>query len=199
MLTFDEPTHTYRWDGRRVPSVTQLLEHLHSFAGVPLAILLEAQQRGTYVHQMCELYDRGELDEQQNAHVAGGLYVGYLDAWKRFIDDFAPNWEAIEERGYSRAHGFAGTKDRRGGFERRHTGSRWVCDIKTGRQAHRVWGLQTAAYRQIDIERDASHARDRRATVQLGVDGRYRFIEWNDPADWPTFHALLTLDKWSHQ
>ena len=46
MLTFDEPSHTYRWQGQVVRSVTQYLERLHSFAGVPVDVLEAAKKRG---------------------------------------------------------------------------------------------------------------------------------------------------------
>jgi hypothetical protein len=195
-LTFDAATHTYRFGGSVVRSVTQHLQALHSFAGVPLDVLEAAQERGTYVHKMCELFDLGELDEVENAKIEGGRYVGYLDAWKRFIDDFRPNWSGIECMGYSPLYRFAGAMDRHGTFERKAPG-RWIPDIKTSLQPHRVWGLQTAAYRQLLAEQDPAHALDQRATVQLAANGAYKFIQWTDPADWPTFQALVTLNNWS--
>lgn len=197
-LTFDPVEHAYTWEGKRVPSVTQLLDCLHSFAGVPVDVLEAAQHRGSYVHAMCELYDGGELDEEANARVSDGAFVGYLEAWKRFLHDYEPNWSGIERRGYSRLYGFAGTMDRDGVLARVRPGAH-VIDIKTAEQSHRVWGLQTAAYRQILMELDPSHAFDQRATVQLAKDGNYRFTPWTDPADWPTFQALITLDNWSRQ
>lgn len=194
-LTFDEAKHEYRWGGAVVPSVTQCLDRLHSFAGVPFDVLEAAKKRGSYVHAMCEAYDLDELDEAENAKVAGGAYVGYLAAWKRFLGDYGPNWTHIEQRGYSGRYQYAGTEDRAGTLSRRLTG-RFGIDIKTSQQAHRVWGLQTAAYRQIRAEKDSLAALDRRATVQLAADGSYQFIPWDDPADWPSFQALLTLIHW---
>jgi hypothetical protein len=191
VLTFDEATHTYRWEGKVVPSVTQHLQALHSFDGVPRAVLEAAQERGTYVHQMCELFDLDELDEP----AVPAIYQGYLRAWKLFVADYEPNWAGIEAMEFSKRHLYAGTMDRHGVLARRAPG-RWVVDIKTSQQAHRVWGLQTAAYRQLLMERDFSHAKDLRATVQLRPDGTYAFLPWTDPADWPTFQALTTITNW---
>ncbi len=195
MLTFDDASHTYRWNGRTVPGVTSLLQPIHDFSKVPADVLRMAQERGTYVHRMTELFDLGELDEDANASVADGLYARYLVGWKRFLVDYAPNWAEIEEKGYSKLFGFAGTWDRAGRFERRDPG-RWLVDIKTSLDPADAWGVQVAAYRQLRMERDASTATDRRGTVQLNADGSYSLIEWTGSTDWDCFHALLTLHNW---
>lgn len=194
MLTFDAPTHTYRWNGEKVSGVTSHLQTLHSFAGVPLQVLEDAQRRGTYVHRMTELWDLGQLDEEANAQVQQGRFVGYLRAWKDFVADHEPNWTDIEEMGFSATHLYAGMWDRAGRLNRRRPGN-WTLDVKTSKQPHWVWGLQLAAYRQIRAEREPMAALDRRASVQLHADGSYDFIEWTDPTDWPVFHALLTLNR----
>lgn len=195
-LTFDEPSHTYRFDGRVVPSVTQLLDKLHDFSGVPLEILEAAKSRGTYVHQMCEMFDRDELDIPRVPE----QYLGYLNAWESFTVEYGPRWDGIEERGYSRAFGFAGTMDRHGALPLKFSPLvRWIVDIKTSADDHPVWGMQTAAYRQIKAEQDLQYALARRATVQLRADGRFKFITWDEPEDWPAFQALITLSNWSHK
>lgn len=195
-LTFDEPSHTYRYDGRVVPSVTQLLDKLHDFSGVPEAILLAAKERGTYVHQMCEMFDKDELDVPKVPE----QYAGYLAAWEAFTTEYGPAWTGIEHRGYSRAFGFAGTMDRHGTLPLKYPPTvRWVVDIKTSADAHPVWGMQTAAYRQILAEQDAPFALARRATVQLRPDGRFKFLPWDEPTDWPAFQSLITLSNWSHK
>jgi len=193
-LTFDEPTHTYRYGGQVVPSVTQLLDRLHSFAGVDPVVLEAAKQRGTYVHRMCEYFDLDELD----IGAVPDKYIGYLGAWESFVTDFGARWVGIERRGYSKLFGFAGTMDRDGTLPRRfNPQQRWVVDIKTSQQDHPVWGMQTAAYRQLLTEEDSSYALARRATVQLRPDGNYRFITWDEPSDWPAFLSLITLSNWS--
>lgn len=198
MLTFDDPTHVYRWEGNKVPSVTGFLEPIHSFAGVPPDILRAAQERGTYVHQLTELYDLGDLDEVALGGVAGGIYLGYLRAWKSFLEDYEPNWDEIEVMGYSQRYGFAGTWDRHGTLARKRPGP-FLIDIKTAWMCSRAWGVQTAAYRQIRAERDPMAALDNRATVQLHADGTYDFLEWFDPDDWACFHSLLTIRNWSNK
>lgn len=191
MLTFDSATHTYRWNGVPVMSVTQHLQALHSFVGVPEDVLRAACERGTFVHDVTVAHDMDELDEP----AVPPEFAGYLQAWKAFVAAAAPNWLDIERMGYSRRFGFAGTWDRLGELSGSWAG-RWIIDVKTSEQSHPVWGLQTSAYRQILSEEDLTLALARRGTVQLLRDGKFRFKEWADPADWPTFQSLVTLNHW---
>ena len=62
MLAFDEPSHTYTYDGTVVPSVTQVLTILNDFSKVPWQVLQAAQERGRLVHKAGEYLLRGELD-----------------------------------------------------------------------------------------------------------------------------------------
>jgi len=191
MLTFDESSHTYRWSGVPVPSVTQCLSKLHDFGMVPKDVLQAACERGTIVHKLCEFHDQQDLD-------AGsvGDYWPYLDAWIDFCNDYGAEWSGIEERHYSQRFGFAGTMDRRGRLRR--IPANWVIDVKTSAQAHRVWGMQLSAYRQLLFENVGSEwAMARRGSVQLSKDGKYRFVEWSDPDDWRAFCALITLNTWT--
>lgn len=194
-LTFEPETHTYRVDGEAWPSVTQILDRLHSFAGVPEDVLEAARERGTYVHQLTELHDLDDLDEP----LVPPEYQGYLAAWKKFLHEAQPNWSGIEEMAYSPAYRFAGTMDRHGELEALRFRGRWVIDIKSSLSAHPVWGPQVAAYRQMKAEQDPSFALYRRGTVQLRPDGSYLFTEWKDPADWQIFLALRILIERTRQ
>lgn len=191
MLSFNEERHEYRWNGVVVPSVTQLLNALHSFAGVPWDVLEAARLRGTRVHKACELFDLDDLDEEALAADLPQV-VPYLEAWKKFVRDCEPNWEGIEEQVYHPSHRYAGTLDRRGeltvGGQRIQ---RAVVDIKTAVDLHPVWGVQTMAYSRACDWPDA-----RRFSCQLREDGTYRLREWTDPNDWPVFVSLTTLNAW---
>lgn len=167
-----------------------LLDKLHTFAGVPEDVLERARHRGSFVHRMCELDDLGDLVEDESIEP----YRGYLEAWRSFRTLYAPNWEGIEERGYSRLFGYAGTLDRRGVFESGpHPGLKVLPDIKTSEESHWCWGVQTAAYRQILLEHHRDWALARRCTIQLFKTGRVKLLYWDDPDDWTTFQALLHL------
>lgn len=188
-LTFEPASHVYRFQGKRVPSVTQLLQSLSKFALASPEALAAACERGTYVHRMTELHDLGELDEP----LLPAQWLPYLAGWKQFLHDSGARWLSIEEQLYSRIHGYAGTEDRFGELAKWSPGVLWDLDIKTGRAPSRHWGLQTAAYRQQRIEKDAACIKNRRATVQLTGNGTYRFLPWDSPTDWPVFQALITL------
>ena len=188
MLTFNDDLHEYRWDGVVKPSVTQVLGKLHDFGMVPRDVLAAACERGTYVHALCEYHDQNDLDDS-----SVGIYLGYLNAWIKFCADHQAVWCGIEAQEYSQRFGFAGTMDRRGTLR----GVPHIVDIKTSLAPHKVWGMQTAAYRQLSAENDSQWLMARRATVQLRTDGTYKLLNWDDPQDWPAFMALITLTNWS--
>ena len=182
MLTFDEATHTYCWDGKRVPGVTTILQALHNFDGVPAGLLAIAQERGTAVHLACEYLDQGMLDEDS----IDPAIAGYVNAWRLFTAELTPIWSHIEARCFHKVMRYAGTVDRVGIIN----GKEYVLDIKTSIASHAVWGLQTAAYAHA-LEKERAF----RATVQLRIDGTYRLIEWDDKSDWPTFISLITINN----
>lgn len=191
-LAFNEPNHEYRWNGERVPSVTQLLDPMTDWGMVDPEIMEHARQRGTAVHQLCQFHDEKDLDP-----TSVGSYGGYLAAWVNWQRDYGATFLAIEERGYSPIYRFAGTPDREAVLNHRVYKGEWVIDIKTAGVAHRVWGMQTAAYRHLISLKRPNWLFARRATVQLFDFGEYKFLPWDDPDDWPAFQALLTLTAWS--
>ena len=124
-----------------------------------------------------------------------GEHGGYLKAWEKFLADKRPNWAGIEQQRYSVRYGFAGTMDRCGSLEF-FGPSPWVIDVKTSAAKYRVWGMQTAAYRQLLVESDPQWLLARRGTVRLRPNGTYLFDEWTDPRDLPAFLALTTFMDW---
>jgi len=190
-LTFDEEAHKYVYRGKVLPSVTQLLSGLHSFAGVSHEVLEAARERGTHVHSATHYFDEGDLDisslDEQTR--------GYLKAWSRFTLDTDPEWTAIEVPIAHPVLLYAGTPDRRGDITLR--GERVAdcqVDIKTAVDSHPVWGVQTIAY-----DKAAGKEGRRRFTCQLRADGTYRLLEWASPQDWPVFMSLLTLRTWKER
>lgn len=199
MLTFDPDPHVYRWRGAIVPGVTSLLEGLHSFAHLPPGILEAARERGTNVHSACELYDLEDLDED-DLHRNLPLTWRYLQGWKKFVRECEPNWSLIEQPLYSKGFGFAGTPDRLGTFKRAGVDvGRAVVDIKSGATSHPIWGVQTAAYKELARGMDPLMADARRFTIQLTAEGDYRLLEWIDPFDWPLFVGLTNIHKFKEK
>lgn len=191
VLTFDPDTHTYRFGGTVVPGVTSLLQSLHSFAGVPLDVLEEAQHRGSNVHTMTHLIDIDDLDDERLKAELPEVRA-YMPAYLRFLSDCTPNWSSIEVPVFHRNLRYAGTPDRIG--ELTYQGARVrgaVIDIKTSVASHPCWSLQLAAYAQA-----AGIPAARKFSLQLRNDETYRLKEWTDPDAWPAFVSLITLRTW---
>lgn len=189
MLTFDEPTHTYRWKGVVVPSVTQILSDLMDWSNVPADTLEKAQLRGSNVHLMCQWYDEDRLDLEEFTPEE----QGYLPGWQAFLADYGANWLRIETMDYHQRLSYAGTPDRNGTLAK--LPGEWTVDIKTG-EIHPLQGLQTAAYDKLVAPGGPP---GRRATVHLRANGTYLFREWPDPNDWPTFASLLNVRSWTRK
>lgn len=61
-VVFDSENHTYTLNGKRLSGITSLLDRQlfkDKYSGIPDAILRKAAERGTYIHQCCELVDEG--------------------------------------------------------------------------------------------------------------------------------------------
>lgn len=188
LLTFNEEHHVYLYDKVAVPSVTQLLEGLHSFAGVPWDVLEAAKERGTAVHLATQYYDEDDLDEA----TLTPQVAGYLEGWKKFVRDCKPKWLAIEQPVYHPLLRYAGTPDRFCNMTVKGVDiENAQADVKTALDSHPCWGVQTMAYNHA-----AGSPGSRRFTVQLRPDGGYRLLEWTDAQDWPVFVSLTTLRTW---
>jgi len=184
MLEFNKQLHEYRYSGVKIPSVTQIISDvgLSNFGGVNKRMMQIAQERGTFVHLACELYDKGQLDE---ATVDVEL-LGYLEAWKAFCNDFKPKFIEIEKKYYSEL-GFAGTIDRLAVIGKDST----LIDIKTGgkSQAHEV---QSGAY-SIFVNPLSS------LTVYLSKDGKYKVEPQNIERGKAVFLYSLEIYKYKHR
>ena len=91
---------------------------------------------GTAVHEMCRLYDLKNLDESKLDENLKPYLVGY----KKFLNDFEPEWELIEKRFENRL--YTGRLDRKGII----TAKKAIVDYKTGGIQTGACGLQLAAY-----------------------------------------------------
>lgn len=182
-LLFDPVEHAYTLGEKRLPSVTQTLAPLIDYSQVPKAVLERAQQLGTAVHRLTELYDLDDLDTENLSQEL----MPYLTAWMRFRAEtrFVP--ELIEQRYHHPALNFAGTLDRTGLIN----GRRAVIDIKKMLRLGPVIGVQLAAYKELCI-RNSVQIEDRYG-LGLRADGTYRLVPFNDKGDWPVFLSLLTL------
>lgn len=184
-LVFNAEAHEYRYNGVRVPSVTQII----SGAGlIDSQWFTEAAAwRGHVAHKCCELDCKGTLNEKT---VDPGA-AGYLAAWRDCKRNIGFVADQIEVPQYHTVHGYCGTPDRRG---RMAGGSRCVLDLKTG--ALQKWHkMQLAGYTHFNpIPQNF-----RRLAVRLFDDGKYSILEYpaaDLPGDWAAFIGSLNLQKW---
>ena len=182
-LTFDEDTHTYRYNGNVVPSVTTVLKPLTNLDMVPPHVLQAAADFGTAVHKACELDDLGELD----LIALDPALVPYLMAWRKFSTEHSAKWVHIEKQVHNKTLGYAGTLDRFGFVD----GMSTLLDIKSSIELYPSVGPQLVAYEKA-IEEPVIH----RMAVQLKGDGTYVAKLYEDPTDWPVFCSLLTVRNW---
>lgn len=183
-LTFEHEEHVYRFNGGRVPSVTQLLEPLINYEGVPNGILQHAADRGTAVHLATEFWDDGDLDDDS----IDPEVLPYVQAWQRFRDESGFVVERSEVRVYSARHRFAGTFDCLGILR----GRRAIVEKKTTAVLHPATAIQVSAYLKAYNEHVAPGQRIREAySVHLRRDGTYRLDQHEPLAHWSAFLALL--------
>lgn len=173
-ITFDEASHAYTVNGKRVPSVTEITSVLTAgkYAESTPA-LQQAQRRGTEVHELCEAIDCG-IDPEE-LEIAPEL-VGYVNAYLAFLRDYRPEWDYIEKVVY--CSDYAGRADRIGRID----GKTAILDIKTTSNMDRLSKL--ALYFQLH---GYDRARERmgeppagiKAGLQLKRDGKYT-LHWSD-------------------
>lgn len=196
MLTFDADTHTYRYNGEVVPSVTTILRewvkvdigrgwYVSTFTGAVIdAEKFEAAGRmGTAIHDMIHAYLEDDLDEENTSQEL----LKVLDRFKQWEGIFKPEAIHLERQGYSEKYGYAGTTDLVCMIGR----DRWVVDYKSG-FVYRTAGPQLAAYEKIDQEYEESHAPRKRAVLRLPKDGsKFGWEPQESRTDWKFFEARL--------
>lgn len=194
-LQFDEGLHRYTLAGTVIPSVTQVLKPLYSFAGIDPAVLMAKAELGTAVHRAAELLDMDDLDEDSDEGCAAlEPIAGYLAGYKKFLSDKRPVVLENETRLFHPAHLYAGTIDRRYEIE----GDVWDVDLKSTVAMSPIVGIQTAAYSEM-FKANGNKTRARRGALQLFPDGKYKLWEFKDPGDFAVFLSLLTIQRFKER
>lgn len=161
-LQYNDELHEYTVDGRRLPSVTEVLKGVGIIDTSQPWYTPYQRDRGKAIHLACEMLDTpgdGGLDwASMDARI-----IGYVRAWQTFLMESGAKVLNVERKLWSAEHGFAGTLDRVLWWN----GLRTVVDIKTG-QSEPWHALQTAAYQILD------GAATERACVYLRPDGKFR-------------------------
>lgn len=189
-LQFDAATHVYTLDGRVVPSVTQALQVLQTFDGIPAAALEAARVRGVMVHAACDLLDREALDWSS----LDPSLVPYVEGYRNWLDESGAVVIASELRVASSTYRYAGTLDM---LVEIGSGRLAVVDRKATATLPATVGPQTAAYAQA-AEETHGHKRLRRYCLHLHPAHQrgYKLTELKDPADWSVFQSCLNVHHW---
>jgi hypothetical protein len=188
MLEFDEQSHTYRLDGADLPSVTQAICE----AGlVDIRWFTEySRWRGSAVHLACWFDDQNDLDEST---VEPSL-MGYVEAYRRFRENYQFETKDIEARQYHPVFRYAGTPDRVGIVR----GNPAIVDLKSG-VALAGHPVQLASYAHLPSSLNLSPYDFERVAVYLQADGTYKVKSYSraDLAnDWNVFLAALYFTNW---
>lgn len=77
ILEFDEDTHTYWVNGIKRPSVTQVIKFKFSkkYDGVDEGVLKRAAERGSYLHECVEMYERYGIDSSEEQEFRDYLFL----------------------------------------------------------------------------------------------------------------------------
>lgn len=187
-LKFDPETHTYTLNGDSIPSVTEICSTLNAYSGVSPALLMQAAQRGTQVHELTEMVDYGTPLEELPVTPE---IAGYLQAYTRFKRDYSPEYILIEKAVFDDSLHYAGTLDRLAVIDGRET----LIDFKTSSAATRrmkvSWACQLAAYANA-LEKPECRQWD----VLLKKDGSYTIYPAEATAeayDFMPFELFTTL------
>lgn len=192
-IEFNAETHTYTVDGKKFPSVTEIVGVLSAdtMGQIDKSTLDYAAARGTAVHEATEALDFGaeaEVDAETE---------GYVKAYLDFLNDYHPNWMGIEEIVANADQEYCGTIDRHGYFGSTPV----VLDIKTTGSPNKVdytkVCLQTYLY-SLCLDYD----NPRLFALYLKKDGTYRLMDcrawWKEHQLEPIYHGgkdILTVWK----
>lgn len=196
MLSFDEASHLYYWNGQPVPNVTKIIGPLVDFGMVAPEVLERARQEGVAIHKMVELEVKGDLDVDTLPDWMRGRYA----AWCRFREDSGFELIASETRMYHSTLGYAGTPDLFCLLPRLKHFNKGIAniDLKRSLFGGPSIGLQTAAYSELKNREKGDRVRYRAALV-LNDNKTYRLTPFEDPDDWTAFLACLQQLRWKEK
>lgn len=188
-LAFDAATHTYTLDGRRLPSVSQIIAPLVDYSWVRDEVLQAAADFGRHVHEACALHARDDLDWSS----LDPALVPYVDGWRKFLDESGAVVIASEQPIAHPTLGYAGTPDLVLEW-REHI---VIPDLKATAAVPPTVGIQTVAYARAW---QATHGgkEPQRSCIHLSPN-KYRSHRRTDPSDWAMFQSCLNVYKFQEK
>lgn len=196
-VVFNATSHTYTYNGKAVPSVSQILQD-EGFVD-PKYFTEGGRDRGKAVHKAIEIYSRG-------AHCMRSKELEpYLDAFKNFQRDC--EWEPMIIEVPMACAYYGGTADQFGLFRKEMA----VLDIKSG-VISPATGLQLSGYERLYWEymieqgvkdgqpayvlKTAKQPALKRFALQVMDTGRYMLTEYKERNDRYIFDAAVACWWW---
>lgn len=190
-VKFDAEDHSYRIDGKIVPSVTKIIQPLYDFSRVPRDIMERAQAFGTAVHDACDLYDADDLV----IDTLDPAIKPYLDAWIKFKTEFNIKDAKSEIIVHSEKYQYAGRVD-----NIFRCSNRWVLvDKKTCTSEYKQTRVQLAGYKIAAVEMGLLPKKCDVYSVRLLGDGRYKVGQDIKFKDEICFMSLLNVWNWNNE
>lgn len=194
-LTFDEPSHEYRYGGVAIPSVTQILEDdgqiIPSYPAGPYRL------RGSRVHKATHLWEDGV---DLNTYDIGEEIRLYTLSYIKLMEELKWEWLRVEHRMFHPLSAYAGTTDR-------IRTEPCVVDLKTGKTG-RETGLQLAGYVDLAMQDPeilrtwgiSDPTKVKRIKFELQKDGSKALLsEYRDDLDFEVFRGLVPKYKWKRK
>lgn len=182
MLEFDEPSHTYKWNGKLVPNVTSIISDLTSYDMVKRDDLEMARQKGTAVHKMIEYWAKG-ID----INIPTWMVPVHAE-WIKFVSETGLRVLGTEKRCYNRQYSYATTLDLC--VTMRSKEGLGILEIKRSFMAGKAIGLQTAA-QAAAWESEGGDKIRWRGALKIKEGLSYRMEDHEDRTDFTNFLACL--------
>lgn len=183
MLYFNQETHTYTWEGEKVPSVNEILR---AEGAIPPFFSPTADykcQLGIYLHDAIRMHFASKLDEAS----LQGAVLEYFNGFRLFQSHFDLKPFAVEKSLYSEKWGFAGTPD--------CWTNNVLYDWKCSSSVYPYYALTLSAYSILIEEFQGYRVKDL-LVVQL-VPNNYKII--NIQEDRQSFLAFLKTYQWKEK
>lgn len=165
MLKFYDEGHIYEYNGKVIPSVSELLRFMSRevYGDVNKFILDQAAERGTAVHSATQALDENGVVECTDD------IAGYIEAYAQFRREHDVSWRYIEKPVAHPSLLYAGTIDRAGFVD----GESAVVDIKTNSAVKKTMvKAQLNGYRK--LMETIGYKAERLYCLQLMNSGKYR-------------------------
>jgi hypothetical protein len=177
---FDEETHTFKLDGKPIPSVTTVI---NGILGNNPFWTDAGRDSGTATHRAIQFYSEGDLDYDSLDEATKPRFGAYV----KFCNDMQFKPDITEQPMARRNPFYAGIPDQ-------IQLGRVVVDFKNGGHDPRH-GIQIAAYAQF-LSNPYIHER---WVVWLKEDGKYDlkvYPKTSFGADWAIFQNMLNIFNW---